>query len=108
MSSTRAAAFVLVLAAAVITAGCASTSVTDWTGHHIDEVIKKFGTPARVTPTGDGGKMYVWEYQRTFADPTWGAGGTVSPNERRCTATRTFMVRPDGIVATWNVQDCIP
>ena len=109
MYRTSEVVLVLVLAATILVAsGCASTKVTDWTGHQIDEVINNYGTPARVTPIADGGKIYVWEYQRTFADPSWGPAGTVSTNERRCTATRAFMVRPDGIVASWTVQDCVP
>lgn len=105
MSSTRTAVFVLVLAAAIVTAGCASTGVTDWTGHHIDEVIKKFGTPTRVTATPDGGKMYVWETERSVANPVWGAGGTVSAQEQRWTTVRTFSVRPDGIISSFNIKD---
>ena len=101
--------FTLVLAAAVLTAvGCASAKVTDWTGHHIDEAIKEFGSPTRVVPTTDGGKMYVWELQRSVADPSWSGGPgapTVSSNVRRYTATKTFWVRPDGIIASWNFQD---
>ncbi|HLE60668.1 MAG TPA: hypothetical protein VI700_03950, partial [Thermoanaerobaculaceae bacterium] len=50
----------IVVVGVLLVAGCASTKPTDWTGHHIDEVIKKFGSPTRVVPTADGGKMYVW------------------------------------------------
>jgi hypothetical protein len=103
------AVLTLVLAAAVLTAvGCASARVTDWTGHHIDEAIKMFGPPARTLPTADGGKMYVWEFQRSVADPSWGSGPgapTVSSNVRRYTATKTFWVRPDGIINSWNLQN---
>ena len=109
MRRRLAAVFTLVLAAAVATVmGCASTRMTDWTGHHIDEVIKEFGSPTRVVPTADGGKMYVWERERSIAEPTWSDGPgapTVSSNVRRYTATKTFFVRPDGIVASWNFQD---
>jgi hypothetical protein len=99
----------LVVAVAVLTSvGCASAKATDWTGHHIDEVIKEFGSPTRVVSTPDGGKMYVWELQRSVSEPSWGSGPgapTVSSNVRRYTATKTFWVRPDGIVASWNLHD---
>ncbi len=107
----RASAAVLVLALAttvLIASGCASAKVTDWTGHHIDEVINKFGKPTRIVPAAEGAKMYVFEYQRSFANPSWGPGGTVSANERRCTANRTFFVRADGIVGSWSIHDCTP
>jgi len=99
----------LLLAAVVLTAaGCASAKATDWTGHHIDEVIKKFGSPTRVVPAPNGGKMYVWEYQRSVADPSWSSGPgspTVSSNVRRYTTTKTFFVRADGIIASWNFHE---
>jgi hypothetical protein len=108
MCRTSGAAFAVAVAAAVLLApSCASTKLTDWTGHRIDEVIQEFGPPKTVTPMSNGAKMYVWEYQRTFANPSWGPTGSTMQNERRCTATRTFLVRPDGIVASWNMQDCV-
>jgi hypothetical protein len=109
MRSRLASVLMIVLAVAVLTAmGCASAKATDWNGHHIDEVIKKFGPPTRVVSTADGGKMYVWELQRSVADPSWSGGSgapTVSDNVRRYTATRTFWVRPDGIILSWNFRD---
>ena len=98
----------IVVVGVLLVAGCASTKPTDWTGHHIDEVIKKFGSPTRVVPTADGGKMYVWELQRSMPSPSWGSGPggpTVSTQANRYTATKTFWVRPDGIVASWNLHD---
>jgi hypothetical protein len=103
------ALFPLVLALTVVTVvGCASAKFTDWTGHHIDEVIKEFGPATRVVPAADGGKMYVWEYERTTADSR--VEGTAQQPRvvnylRRYTATKTFLVRPDGIIASWNFQD---
>jgi hypothetical protein len=96
------------LVGVLLAGGCASTKLTDWTGHNISEVIKAFGTPNRVVPAGDGGKLYVFEYQRSRQHPAWGAYGNVASNEHSCTATRSFMVRPDGTVASWNIQDCTP
>ncbi len=98
----------IVLAAALLAFGCASAKVTEWTGHHVDEVIKKFGTPSRIVEAAAGAKMYVFEFQRSVAEPSWGAGGNVQANERRCTGTRNFLVRPDGIVASWTLNDCTP
>jgi hypothetical protein len=99
----------IVVAVAALTAmGCASAKFTEWTGHHIDEVIKEFGSPTRVVPAADGGSMYVWEYQRSVADSR--VEGTAQRPRvvnylRRYTATKTFFVRPDGIVSSWNFQD---
>ncbi len=93
---------------ALLAGGCASAKMTDWTGHPIADVIKKFGTPTRITPTADGGKLYVFEYERSTAEPSWGPGGSAQANERRCTASRNFMVRADGIVISWTLNDCTP
>ena len=95
----------VLVAVVLLATGCASMQTTDWNGHHIDEVIKKFGTPTRVLPAADGGKMYVWETERSVANPAWSGGGSVSAQEQRWKTVRTFWVRPDGIISTFNIQD---
>jgi hypothetical protein len=109
MRRQLAAVLTLVLAAAMLTAvGCASAKFTEWTGHHIDEAIKMFGPATRVLPTVDGGKMYVWEFHRSAPSSSWtsGPGGpTVSTRSNSYVTTKTFWVRADGIIASWNFQD---
>ncbi len=109
MSRGRAAlGAVAVAVLTVLASGCASMKFTDWTGHRIDEVITQFGAPTRITPTSDGGKFYVFEYVHSISEPSWGPSGAVVTTERRCTASRSFMVRSDGIVASWNQTECQP
>lgn len=88
--------------------GCASARPTDWTGHHIDEVIAKFGPARRVVEQGEK-KMYVWEVERRMAAPPTidPATGRPSPSAPAVayTAVRSFLVGPDGIVISYTWQD---
>jgi hypothetical protein len=96
------------LLAALLVVGCASARFTDWTGHRIDEVIKKFGPPTRTVPTSDGGRMCVWEFQRSAPASSWGAGAggpAVVTSANNYVSTKTFWVKPDGTVASWNSSD---
>jgi hypothetical protein len=94
----------LVAVAALLAVGCASTAPTDWTGHHIDEAIKKFGPPTRVLPTSDGGKMYQWIFHRSSPQPSWG-GTSVTTTSNNYTSTKTFLVRADGIILSFSAND---
>lgn len=99
---------IVVVTAVLLAAGCASTGFTEWTGHHIDEVIKKFGPPTRTVPTSDGGKMYVWEFQRSAPSSSWGSGAggpAVVTTANNYVSTKTFWVKPDGTIASWNFSD---
>ncbi len=99
---------VLVLALVAPLVGCASTKPTDWTGHHIDEVIAKLGPAKRVMPQGEN-TVYVWEVERRMASPP-----TIDPVTGRptpsapavaYTSVRTFYVGPDGIIISFTWQD---
>jgi hypothetical protein len=99
---------IVVAVPVLLAVGCASTKVTDWTGHHIEEVIKEFGPPARTVATSDGGKMYVWEFHRSAPQPSWGGGPggpSVSTASNNYISTKTFWVRADGIILSWNAND---
>lgn len=101
-------AVVLVLALAVHLVGCASARPTDWTGHHIDEVIARFGPAKRIVEQGDG-KVYVWEVERRMASPPTidPATGRPSPSAPAVayTAMRSFLVGPDGVIVSFTWQD---
>lgn len=104
--SLIAVALALALVAPLV--GCASAKPTDWTGHHIDEVIAKFGPAKRIVPQGDR-KMYVWEVERRMAapptvDPATGRS-TPSAPAVAYTSVRTFYVGPDGIIISFTWQD---
>ena len=99
---------IVAVAVVLLANGCTSAEFTEWTGHHIDEVIKKFGPPARTLPTSDGGKMYVWEFPHSVPSASWSNGPgppTVSTTSTTYVSTKTFWVRPDGIISSWNFQD---
>ncbi|HPW54999.1 MAG: hypothetical protein KA072_08245 [Thermoanaerobaculaceae bacterium] len=101
-------AVALVLALVVPLVGCASAKPTDWTGHHIDEVIAKLGPAKRIVPQGEN-KMYVWEVERRMAapptiDPATGRT-TPSPPAVAYTSVRSFYVGRDGIIISYTWQE---
>jgi hypothetical protein len=96
----------VVVAAACLTAGCASMKTTEWTGHKIDEVIKELGPPSHITTGEDGRKIYEWTLHRTVPEPSESVDA--KGNLRNSTAWRdslhtwSFVVREDGTIVAWN------
>ena len=97
------------LLAAGLTAGCATTSPSDWTGHRIDEVIKEFGKPTGSYLTGEGRTMYVWTrrfavVEKDVMDLPGSGGHFQVPGVGEHSLTWRFLVNPDGTVAGWSRQ----
>lgn len=105
----RLAAIMLVLILIVPLVCCATAKPTDWTGRHIDEVIKKFGPPKRTIPQGER-TLYVWEVERRMANPptTDPVTGRMVPSAQSAvayTSVRSFIVGADGIIISFTWQD---
>lgn len=91
----------VVVAAVCLTSGCASLQTTEWTGHKIDEAIKKFGSPDRTVPAANGQTMYVWNKVSEYTAGSWSS----APPTQRWMTTWTLFVSPDGTIVTWNRQE---
>ena len=99
---------VVVVAAAWLTAGCASMQTTEWTGHKIAEVIKEFGPATRSVPASGGQTMYMWVREHSFPQSSWAGGPgqpSVATTTRKQITTWTFMVNADGTIVSWNRDD---
>jgi|MudIll2142460700_1097286.scaffolds.fasta_scaffold164748_3 hypothetical protein len=95
----------VVVAAVCLTSGCASLQTTEWTGHKIDEAIKKFGSPDRTVPAANGQTMYV--FVREYSIPRsswWGERGqpTVQTMSQKQITTWSFLVNQERTVVSWN------
>ena len=65
--------------------GCATTleyekKLSDWIGHHVDELYAKFGTPSSTHALPDGGKVVQYEQSRD-AEHAPAASGAVAPGK---------------------------
>jgi hypothetical protein len=82
-------------------AGCISAKPEpSWEGRKIDEAIKEYGSPMRVSPNGDG-KLYVWQFRHEMQGVGAVPGGT---RETRVTI-RMMTVTKDGIITTYTRVD---
>lgn len=81
----------LVLAAAALLAGCATTTMDSimqsWHGEHIDAVVKRWGYP-NAERDFRGRKLYVWNDSGTYIVPSFGsATTTISRGQATTTGT---------------------
>ncbi len=69
--------------------GCASTEMKKYTGHHIDQVITRWGAPNAAIKLSNGGASYTWTggYD-LFSQP----------------CRKTFTTNSRGIIIQYNVS----
>ena len=85
-----------------------------WEGHHVNELIAKWGPPTQVMPDGSGGKILVYSQTKTYTPPgsvqtnVYGYGNfatgytTVNPPQTTSwQAHRMFWVDRNGYIYRW-------
>lgn len=98
----RTAIFALLVLVALSLPACSSltpsATMQSYMGHTAQEVILKWGPPARTITDGADGQVLVFEYwvPRSFVPYVGWIGGY--------TATRSFYVNGQGIVYNWRWQ----
>ena len=112
----RIVSFLLLISLLVIS-GCGgqvSKTMQSWVGHNSSELIASWGPPTRVLDDGNGGKLFIYEYGRSYTSPGYATTqtyGTTSypqyqttyyaPQTSGYVASRTFWVNSEGIIYNW-------
>lgn len=60
------AAWIPALLAVWLMGGCLANTMKSWEGHHRDDLVKKWGPPARETKLTDGGVSMVYTGNVTY------------------------------------------
>lgn len=82
-----------------------SKTMASWVGHHQSELLASWGAPSREASDGKGGKILVYEYDRSRR--TTGrvdAYGNFSAQDHSYVARREFFVAKDGKIYRWKWQ----
>ena len=110
-------AIILYSAFCILLAGCGSEIsevMESYIGHHNSTLITNWGPPTHTMDDGDGGKLFIYEYGRSFS--TQGHATTTPyglrsnpyyetvytpPQTTSYAASRTFWINGDGYIYRW-------
>lgn len=93
---------VAALVVALLLTGCLAKTMKSWEGHHKDDLIKKWGPPARETVLSDGGTSMVYFGNATYRSQA----GWNHINTEGSMCKMVFNTDKNSVITSWSYYGC--